>query len=211
MLYYQEQQSIESSTLFKFCFLTKLLAIYIVVIAFVFSCSLALHHLPIAATVVESILGCHVLLSNHCYCIRSAFWSCKSYLIFVIIAFVFSCSLALHHLLIAAMIRESALGCLVLLSNCCHCIWSALSNCKGYLVFLLLLLHCGILAFCLYKYQLNSFCLRLRIDLKKNKSLITSKSCHGWHDRSPFVSTHRHFSLNLSFIPKTRPADFLSV
>ena len=162
-----------------FFFSTKLLAVYVVIIAFVFSDFLTLHRPPIAAIVVESALGHLVLLFNCYHHIWSALLNCKIYLVFVVIAFVFSCSLALHHPPIAAAEVKSTLGCLVLLSNCCYCIRSALSSCKGYLIFLSLLFCCGVSAFCLYKCQLNSFCLKLRVDLKKNKSLTTPKSCHG--------------------------------
>ena len=153
-----------------------------------FSCFLALRHLPIAAAVVEFALGCLVLLSNCYHYIRSAFSSCKGYLVFVVITFVFSRSLALYRLPIVAAAVESALGCLVLLLNCRHRIRSTLSSYKGYLVFLLLLLCCGVSAFCLCKCQLNPFHFRLRVDLKGNKSLITPKSYHDQRSRSPFVS-----------------------
>lgn len=42
--------------------------------------------------------------------------------------------------------------------------------------FLLLLLCCNIAVFCLYKYQLTFFCLRLKANFKRNKSLNTLKS-----------------------------------
>ena len=176
-----------------------------------FSCFLALHRLPIAATAIKFTLGCLIFLSNHRYCIRSTLLSCKGYLVFILIAFVFSRSLALHRPPITAAVVESTLGYLVLLSNCHYCIWSALSSCKGYLVFLLLLLYCGVLAFCLCKCQLNLFCLRLRVDLKRNRFLITPKSCHSQRSRSPFVSTPSYFSPNSSPTPQTHPTDLSSI
>ena len=172
-----------------------------------FSYSLILYHAPIVAAAVKSALNCLILLSNCRHCIRSALLSCKDYLVFVVIAFVFFRSFALHYPLITAMAMKSALGCLVLLSNCRHCIRSASLNCKGYLVFLLLLLHCGISVFCRFKCQLNLFHLRLRINLKRNRSLITSKNRHGQRGRFLFVSTQSHFSPNSSSITQTGPAD----
>ena len=155
------------------------MAVYVVVITFVFSHFLALYRSPIAAAVVESALSCLVLLSNCHHRIRFTLSNCKGYLVFVVIAFVFSRFFALHRPLIVATVVGSALGCLVLLSNCRHCIQSALLNCKDYLVFLSLLLCYGVLAFRLCKCQLSPFRLRLKVNLKGNRSLTTFKSYHG--------------------------------
>ena len=166
-----------------------------------FSRFLALYRPSITVMVIKFALGRLVLLSNCRHRIWVVLSSCKSYLVFVIIAFMFSCSLALHCLPIATTVMKSTLGRFVLLSNCYYCIWSALSNCKSYLVFLSLLFCCGVLVFCLYKCQLNSFRLKLRVNLKRNRSLTIPKSCHGRHNCSLFVSTQSHFSLNFSLIP----------
>lgn len=112
----------------------------------------------------------------------------------------FVAAFILRYLSIAIAIVEFALGCafIKLLSNYRYYIQFALLSCKSHLVFLLLLLYCGILVFRLCKYWLNSSFIKLKFDLKENKSLNTSKNCYDWYGCSLFIFTQSHFSSNSS-------------
>lgn len=136
LLYYQEQQSIKSPTFFSFSHSTKLLAVYVVVIAFIFFFFLS--------------YTIHLMLLRQ----WNSLWVVLCFYQIAIIIY------SLLHWVIK-----------VIWFFCCYCFIAALWHSVYINVSWL------------------PSRLKLRVDLKGNRSLNTLKNCHSWHSGSLFVFT----------------------
>lgn len=103
----------------------KLLIVYAIVIAFVFSHSSASHCQFIAAVAAEYTLFCTSVKSPSLYMVCSL--KSKSYLVFSYCCFVaalwrFVCLILLPCIVNLSLLWQCNTFCFELLSNCCHCI-----------------------------------------------------------------------------------------